>query len=318
MVTPEPLSPPRPPVDAPRASSSLFVHRRGRRAFLRDLCALPLRLQLDKRSREHLARNRRQLVVFAFDHISHTLNIDGVYEKLELDAFFAWTRQLGIDFSQATVLDIGANIGNHALYFADHFKRVISFEPHPRTFKVLALNAELAPNIVCHNLGLSDHSGTAVLSVNPSNIGKASITHNAGSSSFSVEIRTLDSMPGLEDVKLIKIDVEGHEHKVLSGARQTIRDRQPIILFEQHTDDFTNGQSPVVALLRELGYERFATLRKHPAVHGSFLKKALLVPLLRVLLGESIRIELENDLQPAFYPFIIALPRWLTLPHASV
>ena len=52
----------------------------------------------------------------------------------------AWLKFLS--YFNGTVLDIGANIGNHSLFFSNYFYKVLSFEPHPKIFKVLAINTE--------------------------------------------------------------------------------------------------------------------------------------------------------------------------------
>jgi FkbM family methyltransferase len=279
--------------------------------FLDECFIWAINKQLHKRGNRHILENRKQLIVFSFDHIAHTINLNGVYEKDDLDTFFQWMRSMGVDFSNATALDIGANIGNHSLYFSDHFKKVISFEPNPRTYKVLALNAELVSNVVCHNVGLSDKTGNAVLAVNPANIGGSSITDGKPLHPQDIKLVELDSFEKYDNVKLLKIDVEGHEYKALSGARKLIKEQMPIILFEQHISDFENGHSPVVSLLKEIGYKDFATMKKYPRSYGSKMKRFFLVPLFRAAFGESTRIENITDIKPDFYSFVIALPDWI-------
>lgn len=291
-------------------ASLIFMKKHSRLAFLKE-CYRWLIIQLLRRqSRKHLADQRKQLVVFSFDFIAHNINLNGIYEKDDLDTFFEWAASAGIDFKDATALDIGANIGNHSLYFSDHFKRVVSFEPHPRTFKVLSLNSELADNIVCHNVGLSDQDGSAILSVLPANFGRSSIGESRDAKSVDIKLITLDTFCKFENVKLLKIDVEGHELKALSGAKKLIQEHQPIILFEQHIDDFKDCESSVLSLLKTLGYKDFAIVRRYPLPLPSFLK-FVLTPLLRVLVGEQTKITVTNVIAPDFYSFIIALPDWV-------
>jgi FkbM family methyltransferase len=290
----------------------LFVRKRGRLAFFKKCLLWLLSQQLHRHTKKHILEKRKQLVVFSFDHIAHAINLYGIYEKDDLDTFFEWTRSLGIDFKEATALDVGANIGNHSLYFSDYFKRVISFEPNPRTFKVLLLNAELADNVICHNIGLSDQVGEAILSANPSNIGGSAITDSPSYHPQSIKLTDLDSFDKFNNVKLLKIDIEGHEYKALTGAKNLIKEQMPIILFEQHVSDFTNGKSPVVSLIQEMGYEAFAVVKKHPHVSGNFAKKFLLVTLLRTIFGEFTEITVLKQIEPDFYSFIIALPGWIT------
>jgi len=279
----------------------------------------PLKAALLKLSKHHvLNNNRRQLVVLSFDQIAHSINIDGVYEKVELDTFFGWLTALGLDTRQSIALDIGANIGNHSLYLSDYFKEVYSIEPNTRTFKILSLNAELVSNVKCFNYGLSEEARTASMNINPCNSGESSVTDVRGSGDNSVELKTLDTcFTGMENLQLIKLDVEGHELQVLKGAEKTIKNNLPIILFEQHESDFSQGQSPVIALLRDYGYRKFAVINRHPRIEGGFLRKLLVTPFLRLVFGEKGKLKLVETVPPGFHPFIVALPEWLSASAAA-
>ena len=111
-------------------------------------------------------------------------------------------------------------------------------------------------------------------------------------------------------IGLIKIDVEGHEFSALTGARQTILENRPIILFEQSESDFENGSSKVIELLRSFGYSSFATVLPAPFA-PSWLPRMLrpaLTLIARCISGFSFRIVSSSSIAPAFYSFIIAIP----------
>lgn len=292
------------------AAEVVFRKSHSRVEFLGEGFRWLMLQQLRRQSRRHVAERRKQLVVYSFDYIGHAINLNGVYEKDDLDTFFEWMTSIGVDFTQATALDIGANIGNHSLYFSDYFKRVVSFEPHPRTFKLLSLNAELAGNVTCHNVGLSDKEGSAVLSVLPVNFGRSTLSATPGAESVTIRLVTLDGFCELDNVRLLKIDVEGHEYQALSGAGNIIRQHQPIILFEQHIDDFDHGESKVLSLLQDFGYEHFAVIKKYPLPSPTVLKFAI-TPLRRALWGQQTRVVLTKAVVPDFYSFIVALPGWI-------
>jgi FkbM family methyltransferase len=289
-----------------------FRRKLGRGAFLREAAALVARSVLQRQTDRHLAAGRRQLAVFSFDAVSHSINWDGLYERDELDTLFAWLRELGVDTASAAAIDIGAYIGNHTLYFADRFKSVVSFEPNPRAHALLRLNASLVRNVTCHEVGLSDREGEAILCVTPGNMGAAYIADAPAGETHRIRLAALDAMHLHDDVKLVKVDVEGHELQALRGAQALLRRNQPIVLFEQHAADFKQGRSAVVAFLQELGYSRFATIRRHPRVSGGFATRALLLPLVRTLAGESIEIRVEESIVPGFYSSLVALPAWLS------
>jgi FkbM family methyltransferase len=206
--------------------------------------------------------------------------------------------------AKSCAIDMGANIGNHSLYFSDYFLKVLSFEPNPRTFKVLALNAELASNIECFNFGLSDRDRSARMNVDRANIGSSSITDCGGQ---QIDLKRLDDVIGNEKVWLIKIDVEGHEIEAISGSTKTIKANKPVILFEQHPQEISNGTSATIEFLKKLGYSKFAIMERTPS--GSPIVKALA----KMVKKSSNRLKIVNRFEPDFFPLILALPDWAQL-----
>jgi len=87
--------------------------------------------------------------MFFNDSVSNELMINGIFERDELDL-------LSNIIDKEIFIDIGANIGNHTLYFRNSFKKIYSFEPHPKTYKLLQLNTEDLPHIKTFNIGLSN------------------------------------------------------------------------------------------------------------------------------------------------------------------
>lgn len=162
------------------------------------------------------------------------------------------------------VVDVGANIGNHSIYFgsfiADH---VIAIEPNPDILDTLRRN--LALNIKNYTLceyavGEKKGYGSIEVPTNMSeNIGSASI--DLKDTKGTIEISTIDSVisswnenvgPPIS-VSLIKIDVEGMESQVLKGAEQTILKFKPHIFSEAATNE---ELKKILNYLRPLGYRK--------------------------------------------------------------
>jgi FkbM family methyltransferase len=269
------------------------------------------------------ASKRRQLAVFAFDYVTTQIILDGIYEIDELDLLTKWLSSLSCDdIFDGLALDVGANIGNHSLYFSDYFSEVLAFEPHPVTFKLLSINAGLASNVKCLNFGLSSSEGPAEMVIDGRNMSGARVEKNDHSLTSNIYLKTLDSALSATDgrpIRLIKIDVEGHETEVLVGAEDIIRKWQPIILFEQHESDFANGTTKSIELIRSFGYEEFACIEKLPRVPDRLprLLRPLIALIMQILYGSSRQIVQMKMFQPKFYPFIVAIPAWLTSREVS-
>lgn len=222
------------------------------------------RRHLTRLNRQHLA-HYPQVASFSFDLITHFIHMDGRYEKDELN-FLA--RHVFPDLPKDGVcLDVGANIGNHSLAFAPHFAKVIGFEPHPRTFRLLALNAELAPNVTALNLGASSEPGVISVGQDPQNIAATGIGRDGVADMARVDFRVerIDDLAEVQEagpITFMKVDVEGHEAQALEGAADTIRRHTPLIALEVLREDVENGETASLQVLRGLGYSHFYELRE--------------------------------------------------------
>lgn len=125
-----------------------------------------------------------------------------------------------------TFLDIGANIGSYTLLASGHVgAQSISFEPFPKTFKVLKQNIELnelSTKVTAYNMALADKVGTLAFTS-----GLDTMNHIATSNEqnvIEVQVSTLDTILTEAQVPtLIKIDVEGFETAVIQGAKKTLQ-----------------------------------------------------------------------------------------------
>ena len=259
-------------------------------------------------ARKHV-RQYPQLAIFAFDHIGLSINVWGRYENHSLIATADFLRFMNVSFTGAA-LDIGANIGNHAVFISDLFHKVYAFEPNARTFELLRFNSR-DRNIRPFNFGLSDENTVAQFLQNTANIGGSHILPSDRSDSegsLSIELKRLDDIDELKnaDISIIKVDVEGHEAKVLSGGIKLLQKNKPIILFEQTPDEIQNGTSETIEILIDLGYE-FYVSRKNFEFGRSMIGKSISF-VLRFISGERTRFVKTNEFAKSFYDMIIAIP----------
>jgi len=203
-------------------------------------------------------RSRRgKLVIFAHDYIGIQINQYGYFEKLDLEMIFAFLDPILPDIAQGVALDIGANIGNHSLYFSPYFLSVYAFEPHPLAYNILLLNSQTEKNIVPVNKGLGDTSQYLPLTEDLDNMGSSFLKQDWSEDEHKVfvKIDRLDDIDlGPHPISFIKIDVEGFESSVLRGARRVICEYQPLVVMEQLSKEFVNGSTEAIQLLQEEGY----------------------------------------------------------------
>ena len=139
-------------------------------------------------------------------------------------------------------IDVGANKGVYTHVLSRLCQSVEAFEPNPKIYRIL--NRALPTNVIAHQVALSDTTGTAELIVPMFGTGYSNQTaslnprkRNEGARAVAVPQRPLDSY-GFSNVGFIKIDVEGFERAVITGARETIMRERPILqveIEEQHT-----------------------------------------------------------------------------------
>lgn len=164
------------------------------------------------------------------------------------------------------VLDCGANFGYNSVVMSKYSStdvRLICFEPQRRILEQLDLNLKTngIVNYELHCKCLGETSGISV-QLNPVNydahwinIGDTSI----GSGGEYSETLAIDDL-SLEDVKFMKIDVQGYELFLLRGALDTIRRCKPHLFIELEAHQlikFGVLKEDVISLLKELDYAIF-------------------------------------------------------------
>jgi FkbM family methyltransferase len=142
-------------------------------------------------------------------------------------------------------IDGGAHMGVYSIMLADKFKQVHSFEAQRRTYNQLCGNIFLneKANIYPHNVALTNQvkaNQLTTLSIVSEDGGGSTVCkpHSPVLATERVKTKTIDSYH-LENVGLIKLDIEGNELSALQGAQFTIeRSGYPPIIFEANEDEW--------------------------------------------------------------------------------
>jgi FkbM family methyltransferase len=142
---------------------------------------------------------------------------------------------------QGIFLDIGANTGQHSLYMAQYAKTVYAIEPYPPVLKrfneMISLNG--FENIKVYPVGFSNREDSLpYYKPSDDNLGHGgfdpTFTKGAGKSielPLVIGDNYLESH-GINQIDLIKIDIEGYERYALLGLNNTLKKNRPIVVME--------------------------------------------------------------------------------------
>lgn len=181
------------------------------------------------------------------------------------------------DFNKA-ILDIGAFVGVYS--FRTNFKYVYAFEPNKLEFNFLNIN------LIMHNKFEQSKTYNVLLSDKAEELEFDGFNADKSLPCFGVmnniyyddipiiKAHTLDEY-NLDNIGLIKIDVEGMEEKILRGGLGTIiRNNYPPILFELWDvgvyEMTQEKHDSLQNFLEDLGYEIFwywGDFETHLAIH---------------------------------------------------
>lgn len=191
---------------------------------------------------------------------------DGPYEK------FQGRILLELAEESKEFFDIGANMGYYSLAApkVNSTIKVHAFEPQPNVYSALVRNVSLNSlngRVQLHNLGLGSKESITTMFIPPftgSGGGSLANLHQDEGSPQEVEVqvKVLDEYLGsVCNPDLIKIDVEGYEYEVVSGAMRLINQSKPTIIIEllrKWMKPFGKHPQDVVKLLEQEGYQIFA------------------------------------------------------------
>jgi len=181
----------------------------------------------------------------------------GAFEKPLLFFLRDTLNALITETPKAIFMDIGANVGHHSIFLSKFASQVLAFEPYPKVnmqFKQQIAHNNIS-NIQIFETGLSDRRETlnyyaptgnneGIGSFDESSIGKGNTSYGKLELQEGDQVIESDSW---KNIKLIKIDVEGFEKKVIKGLTRTIEEERPVIVCE-----ITYGQQLSFVSIEEL------------------------------------------------------------------
>jgi FkbM family methyltransferase len=194
------------------------------------------------------------------NYIDRFVLSNGFWEPFVLSAIRLLLRQGDV------CVDVGANAGYISMVMGSLVGasgRVLSFEPNIDVLDKFSRNIALNPNlkdvVELLTVGLGRESKEMYVAPDLGvGMGNATLVASASEgTTHEVCIKTLDSFE-LPRLDCLKVDVEGMEIEVLSGAEETIRRCHPHIIFETLTAHPPEFHKPLEEFVRDLGYRTYA------------------------------------------------------------
>ncbi|HEX4327076.1 MAG TPA: FkbM family methyltransferase [Burkholderiales bacterium] len=195
-----------------------------------------------------------------FDIIQRCLCQGAFFEQAELLALKDYVGE------RKVIVEVGANIGNHTVFYAHHMNpaRIFPFEPNPHSVALLDKNIRLNRleglidrRGIGFGLGSSSRNCHVVQS-DMNNLGAARLEEGG-----DIQVRTLDEVMHDEPVDFIKIDAEGMEFEVLAGGSACIAKNRPLI----HVEVWNQGVPQFEAWMRENRYKLITQVKMVNAVN---------------------------------------------------
>lgn len=205
-------------------------------------------------------KDQRPTVLMEFDNMLFNLHKNNTLEN-EIIQTGEFEKSIRMLFSNMikegnTVLDIGANIGVHSVFFSKLVGatgKVYSFEPVEYNLKRLNMNIRLngVNNVTIVNKGVGDTNTIKTMNVykesSPNLAVNSFLDYDYIQESIQdglvekkeFEIITIDSFieeHGIESVDFVKMDIEGFEYYALLGAKKLIREKTPPIILEYYSE----------------------------------------------------------------------------------
>jgi len=186
-----------------------------------------------------------------------TVKLLGAEKNGDIQTVFFNEEYKVLDIKDKIVVDVGANIGDSAIYFAlKGAKKVIALEPFPENYKLAKKNIELnnlTDKIILLHAGCASKSGK--IKINPKSTGPCSILSEDVN---GLEIPLLSLEDIVKDYKInsgiLKMDCEGCEVDVILNSSKNTFQKFSQLFIEYHY-----GYKDIIKKLNEVGFSSDVT-----------------------------------------------------------
>jgi FkbM family methyltransferase len=169
-------------------------------------------------------------------------------------------------YPDALMIDVGANVGDTAAIVKTAVDvPIVCIEGDSSVFRLLQQNITPMKDVTAHQCFLGEKAETIKAMIEKGGWDTTIIPTEEGmASAESVTLVPLDEfvakLPLQKKCKLLKVDVEGFELKVLRGATHLLNEDQPAVFFEWNHENLEKIGDPgpdILSYLQSQGYEDF-------------------------------------------------------------
>lgn len=156
-----------------------------------------------------------------------------------------------------SIIDIGANVGDTALYFANKGYNVFAFEALPHIVKLaednLELNPKLKNNITLVNKAVSCKNGYVEIYFDDAEDTGGATEFKNGVNKVKVDAITIDEIIKQYNIKpnILKMDCEGCESNIIRHSDLSMFSE---IIFEYHTNVTGIDEEILINILKNQGF----------------------------------------------------------------
>lgn len=194
--------------------------------------------------------------------LSHNLPIDDAATPGRCDNLTRIASRVCDDGGSSPFVDIGANVGDTVAYLRTKSQcPILAIEGDDEFYAFLEENMKSVPRVWTFRGLLGDRSHTVSGMLGTNYGGSKQVMVNAGETGilrFLTLPDVLDQFPQFKLARMVKIDTDGYDCKIIRGAQEWLQRVRPVLFFEydpHHLGEQGDDGISIFGLLRTIGYE---------------------------------------------------------------
>lgn len=181
--------------------------------------------------------------------------------------------------SSPVIVDCGSNIGLSVLYYKQLSPgaTIIAFEPDENNFQLLSKNVGVnnLTNVTLRKEAVWKQNGKISFSANETEA--SHISNEESSANLVASVRLKDVLENMEQIDLLKIDIEGAEWEVMQDCAQSLQSIQHLFLEYHGKATETHKLVNLLQIVKDAGFSVYLKMAADQMQHP-FVEKTLPLP----------------------------------------